>query len=127
MQIQIFDINTRLLYARYLFKYLSYIAHTVSHAMACWIVCCFARVTTRGLHVSRVRIVRITACRLRAKSRVSVRRRILFARCLRVVGILTTLVYPFVYPFVYPSSTPLYPWNIVLILKSNLGIRFAPT
>jgi hypothetical protein len=49
--------------------------------------CYFARVTTRGLHMSRVRIVRIAACCLRAKSRVSVRRRILFARCLRVVDI----------------------------------------
>jgi hypothetical protein len=49
--------------------------------------CCFARVTTRGLHVSRVRIVCIAACCLRAKSRVSVRRRILFVRCLRVVDI----------------------------------------
>ena len=102
MQIQIFYINTRLVYALYIFKYLSYVAHTVPRAMAC----CFARVTTRGLHVSRVRIVRIVACCLRAKSRVSVRRHILFARCLRVVGILTTLVYPFVYPFVYPPYTP---------------------
>ena len=80
MQTQIIYINTRLVYTRYLFKYLSYVAHTVPRAMACWIVCCFARVTTRGLHVSRVRIMRITAYCLRAKSRVSARRRTLFAR-----------------------------------------------
>jgi hypothetical protein len=37
MQTQIFYINTRLVYARYLFKYFSYVAHAVSRAIACWI------------------------------------------------------------------------------------------
>ena len=37
MQTQIFYINTRLVYARYLFKYFSYVVHAVPRAMACWI------------------------------------------------------------------------------------------
>jgi hypothetical protein len=48
---------------------------------------CFARVTTRCFCVSRVRIVRITARCPRARSRVFVRHRILFARCLCVIDI----------------------------------------
>jgi hypothetical protein len=76
MQTQIFYINTRLVYARYLFKYFSYVAHAVPRAIACWI----ARA------VLRVRIMRIAACCLHSKSRLSVHRRILFARCSRVVA-----------------------------------------
>ena len=44
MQTQIFYINTLLVYARYLFKYFSYVAHAVPRAMACWI----ARVVLRA-------------------------------------------------------------------------------
>jgi hypothetical protein len=49
-------------------------------------VCCFARVSTRCLRVSLVRIVRIAARCPRTKSRVFVRRHILFARSRRASG-----------------------------------------
>jgi hypothetical protein len=37
MPTEIFYINTRLVYARYLFKYFSYVTHDVPRAMMCWI------------------------------------------------------------------------------------------
>jgi hypothetical protein len=84
---------------------------------------CTVRVARLSQRVSFARVVCVVHTCRRALSRVPFRTPCLAGcvSCARhVVGILTTSVYPFVYPSVYP-------WNIVLTLKYNVGIRFAPT
>jgi hypothetical protein len=91
MSTQIFYINTRLVYARHLFKYFSYVAYVVPLAMACWIVRRSRVVAHTILHASPHVAFACRACGsctsphvVRALSHVCTR---VIAHCLRVIAL----------------------------------------
>jgi hypothetical protein len=86
MPTQIFYINTRLVYARYLFKYFSYVAHAVPRVMMCWIARAVLRASPHVVYACRACESCISPRVVRVLSRLSSRIARALSRCLRVAA-----------------------------------------